>query len=1106
MSLKMLWKSFGVVSSMLMLLQCSPCSAKGNPGKPPYSNFITHVRGYQFRGNDGRTTTTQWRPYQSTTRWPSRSTIGTTGPTCRYGSRFDCCYGWRRDHYGRCQPVCDRTCVHGTCIGRNQCQCEQGYHGHTCERDVNECSTRPCQHRCMNTPGSYRCYCEEGFTLRSDQSSCMYDRRCDSLRCSYGCQEQGYYKVMCICPDGLRVAGNGYSCLDINECAEIPGLCPIDKRCHNTYGSYTCLCKLGLSYKFIDGKYQCSDEDECATRRHNCHRFATCTNKVRSYTCECNEGYGGNGTYCVPVDPSTCFNRPCFTNVTCTDRNINPRSIGSLLPNTAKIRLYLCGPCPGGYVGDGVNCQRLPPSAISVTTKMPTTTDALTTTVLLTTTTMPTTTVARTTTLATTAPPTTTVTTTAPPTTTVTTTVPPTTTVTTTAPPTTTVTTTAPPTTTVTTTSPPTTTVTTTAPLTTTLATTAPPTTTVATTNPTTKEKPFFRTSGPEIPQGEQAPEHVSTTIRGKEESKTTSTPKTTTQLTTTVTTEPPTTTVTTTAPPTTTTPLPTTTPTTRPPTTTPPTTTVTTTPPTTTPPTTPPTTTPATTPEPTTFITTTTIPPTTTPPPPSVTLVTVDRGAQKALLPEVGIKVMIPDETENATRIIINETTGYDGIWKILIPEDQPVIISASKMGFLDTSYVYKFRPNEKNMLTIEMSKPSEVEQWKWKSGYYKKIRFGDLNDIAKEYRVEIAPGALNVIEGAEVTMRFTTVNMADKDALTHAPELIAAVPNGRGGFDMEGLEVYAMAEASFYETDTYDPIEVMLPVVIEMPLPEEVQTHHGDQLEAWYFNTDRGVWMKAGKGVVEFYRGGVLIWRYRASHFTWWAVGRTFHQTNCVQVYACSDSSCNNPIPNVPVRLTGVDFFYSASKVTNEHGQTCFHFKKQGQVKIFSPCIERIKFSQGRGKPSMCPAHMNSEIIQTKAKNTIDSCASVRLVANRGATSTCEDPGTLDQGIVVGSDFTYGSHVTFFCGPSTYMLGAPQRACLDCGEWGGSNPTCELMDNAVPLPEENVGFPSQKPFSNAQAATTTESATKTFKPFNDQPKKRKRRRRRPKFKRPGQ
>ena len=44
--------------------------------------------------------------------------------------------------------------------------------------------------------------------------------------------------------------------------------------------------------------------------------------------------------------------------------------------------------------------------------------------------------------------------------------------------------------------------------------------------------------------------------------------------------------------------------------------------------------------------------------------------------------------------------------------------------------------------MLTIEMSKPSEVEQWKWKSGYYKKIRFGDLNDIAKEYRVEVAPG----------------------------------------------------------------------------------------------------------------------------------------------------------------------------------------------------------------------------------------------------------------------------------------------------------------------------------------------------------------------------
>ncbi len=57
-----------------------------------------------------------------------------------------------------------------------------------------------------------------------------------------------------------------------------------------------------------------------------------------------------------------------------------------------------------------------------------------------------------------------------------------------------------------------------------------------------------------------------------------------------------------------------------------------------------------------------------------------------------------------------------------------------------------------------------------------------------------------------------------------------------------MQGLEVYAMAEASFYETDTYDPIEVMLPVVIEIPLPDGVRASHGDQLEAWYFNTDRG------------------------------------------------------------------------------------------------------------------------------------------------------------------------------------------------------------------------------------------------------------------------
>ncbi|XP_071787239.1 uncharacterized protein [Asterias amurensis] len=282
-----------------------------------------------------------------------RQEVGSSGRAglCRFGrSHFGCCYGWKRDNFGGCTPVCSTPCEHGTCIGPNQCRCESGYTGSKCERDLNECSARPCSHRCMNTPGSYRCYCEHGYILLEDGVSCSRDDRCSSTRCSFGCIqfEDGF---TCFCPDGLALLPDGLGCTDVDECAVGTADCGSDRRCKNTYGNYMCLCPLGFKFAYVDGELACVDEDECDTNK--CDTNAYCINVVGGFDCKCNEGYAGDGYKCVPIDSRTCVDQPCFEGVTCRDVPVTD----VLVEGTTTVKQYACGECPPTLTGDGETCN-----------------------------------------------------------------------------------------------------------------------------------------------------------------------------------------------------------------------------------------------------------------------------------------------------------------------------------------------------------------------------------------------------------------------------------------------------------------------------------------------------------------------------------------------------------------------------------------------------------------------------------------------------------------------------------------------------------------------------------------------------------------------------
>ena len=42
-----------------------------------------------------------------------------------------------------------------------------------------------------------------------------------------------------------------------------------------------------------------SDVNECTDKLHGCSEAAKCTNTKGSFSCRCENGYSGNGTYCI---------------------------------------------------------------------------------------------------------------------------------------------------------------------------------------------------------------------------------------------------------------------------------------------------------------------------------------------------------------------------------------------------------------------------------------------------------------------------------------------------------------------------------------------------------------------------------------------------------------------------------------------------------------------------------------------------------------------------------------------------------------------------------------------------------------------------------------
>ncbi|XP_069818243.1 sushi domain-containing protein 1 isoform X2 [Dendropsophus ebraccatus] len=160
---------------------------------------------------------------------------------------------------------------------------------------------------CIEKDNKYSCMCNYGL-IGNGRTDCI-----DKNECQIGahkiCGEHtachnthgSYY---CICLKGYRPSNNhenfipndGTFCVDIDECDD-SNICGVNGKCKNIPGSYECYCKEGFSlqngtgpFQAVGGKSLCKDIDECKVPE-TCGVNSLCKNIPGSFECSCKEGY-----------------------------------------------------------------------------------------------------------------------------------------------------------------------------------------------------------------------------------------------------------------------------------------------------------------------------------------------------------------------------------------------------------------------------------------------------------------------------------------------------------------------------------------------------------------------------------------------------------------------------------------------------------------------------------------------------------------------------------------------------------------------------------------------------------------------------------------------
>lgn len=256
-----------------------------------------------------------WKPGCGRQAWcigHERRTVYYTGYRQVYSTEartvFRCCPGWSQlpGQEGCLSARCSAgPCFNGgRCLpgSAQPCRCPRAFQGPRCQYDVDECLAHNggCQHRCVNTPGSYLCECKPGFRLHTDGRTCLALNSCalGNGGCQHQCVQLTATRHRCQCWPEFQLQQDGRRCVRRSPCADGNSGCM--HTCQVFRGLARCACHVG--YQLAVDRKACEDVDECASGVAQCAHG--CLNTAGSFKCVCHAGYelGADGRQCYRVE------------------------------------------------------------------------------------------------------------------------------------------------------------------------------------------------------------------------------------------------------------------------------------------------------------------------------------------------------------------------------------------------------------------------------------------------------------------------------------------------------------------------------------------------------------------------------------------------------------------------------------------------------------------------------------------------------------------------------------------------------------------------------------------------------------------------------------